>query len=450
MIIPHIRSRKRYIMSKLIPGNQKHLSLQDRITIEKALDQKLSFRNIASVLCKDPTTISKEIKAHRITQPHNSFNEPSNKCAHFKDCKKKNICGIYAPVCKKQCRSCSRCNSMCSDFIPKSYACPLLDKAPFVCNGCSKKSGCRLDKSYYRAATANRQYKTVLVESRNGINISEKDLQVLDSVISPLIRQGQSPYLILKNHPEIHLSEKTIYNYIECGALSVKNLDLPKKVKYKMRSPHPSEIKDTGIFEGRTYKDFTSYMEQYPETNVVEMDTVVGCEGTHKVLLTLFFRNCHLMLIYLLDDKKPESAKKVFDMLEKKLSTLNFCITFPVILTDRGGEFSKPETLECGINNVIRTSIYYCDPMASWQKPGIEKNHEYIRKILPKGSSFDNLTQFHINKIMNHINSTARASLNGLSPIQLAQMLIHEEAFKAFGLHEIKADNITLTENLLK
>lgn len=185
-------------------------------------------------------------------------------------------------------------------------------------------------------------------------------------------------------------------------------------------------------------------MEQYPETNVVEMDTVVGCEGSHKVLLTLFFRNCHLMLIYLLD------VKKVFDMLDKKLSTLNFCLTFPVILTDRGGEFSKPEALECGIDNIIRTSIYYCDPMASWQKPGIEKNHEYIRKILPKGSSFDGLTQFHINKMVNHINSTARASLNGLSPIQLAQMLIHEEAFKAFGLHEIKTDNIILTENLLK
>ena len=437
-------------MSKLIPGNHKHLTLDDRLVIEMGLNENLSLRSIASITCKDPTTISKEIKLHRQQQPHNTFNEPKNKCTLAKDCKKKNVCGTYAPVCKKMCRLCNHCNLHCPDFVPRDYSCPKLDKAPFVCNGCSNKTSCRLDKSYYRASIANRQYKTVLVESRNGINISEKDLDTLDALISPLIRQGQSPYLILQNHPEIQLSEKTIYNYIDSGALSVKNLDLPKKVKYKLRSPHPSEIKNNGIFENRTFKDFSSYLELFPETNVVEMDTVVGCEGSHKVLLTLFFRNSHLMLIYLLNNKRPESVKMIFDMLEKKLTTLNFSILFPVILTDRGGEFSNPDALECGDNGFIRTSIYYCDPMASWQKAGIEKNHEYIRKILPKGSSFDNLTQFHINKIMYHINSTARASLNGLTPIKLARLLIHEEAFTALGMQEIPSDMINLTDSLLK
>jgi IS30 family transposase len=319
-----------------------------------------------------------------------------------------------------------------------------------VCNGCSKKSGCRLDKSYYRAATANRQYKTVLVESRNGINISEDDIKVLDSLISPLILQGQSPYLILQNHPEILLSEKTIYNYIESGVLSVKNIDLPKKVKYKVRSCHSSEIKDSGIFEGRTYKEFTSYLESYPDTNVVEMDTVFGCEGSRKVLLTFFFRNCHLMLAYLMDNKKPDSVKTIFDKLERNMTTPVFAQTFSVVLTDRGSEFSNPDSLECGEGGCIRTSIYYCDPMASWQKPGIEKNHVFIRKILPKGTSFDHLTQNDINKVMNHINSTARASLNGLHPLKLARLLIHKNAIHTFHMREVKNDTINLTPSLIK
>ncbi len=136
--------------------------------------------------------------------------------------KKKNICGTYAPVCKRMCRSCNHCNSHCEDFIPRSYHCSLLDKAPFVCNGCSKKNPCRLDKAYYRSSTAHRQYKTILVESRAGINISPADLVALDELVTPLILQGQSPYMILRNHPEIALSEKTLYNYIESGALSVK------------------------------------------------------------------------------------------------------------------------------------------------------------------------------------------------------------------------------------
>lgn len=123
------------------------------------------------------------------------------------------------------------------------------------------------------------------------------------------------------------------------------------------------------------------------------------------------------MLIYLLPDKTAASVKKVFDSIEKALGTLMFCQLFPVILTDRGGEFSNLDALETGVDKIIRTSIYYCDPMASGQKGGLEKNHEYIRYVLPKGSSFDHLTQWDAYKLASHINSTSRASLNGISPL---------------------------------
>lgn len=207
-----------------------------RITIEMELEKGTSLRQIASQLGKDPTTISKKIKKHRMMQPHNSFNEPSNKCALLKNCKKKHICQLFQPMCKKQCRSCRFCNSRCPDFVPKDYHCPKLDRAPFVCNGCSQKRTCRLDKANYRASNAQREYRTVLVESRKGINISESELTALDCLVTPLINQGHSPYMILQNHPEIDLCEKTLYNYIECGALTAKNVDLPQKVSYKVRN----------------------------------------------------------------------------------------------------------------------------------------------------------------------------------------------------------------------
>lgn len=433
-------------MCKLIPGNQKHLTLDNRIFIEKSLDNNMPFSEIAKYLCKDPTTISKEVKKHRDFKPRNDFVN-FNHCINRRNCKIRNVCKRTIP-CKKQCSSCIECNTHCSSFIED--ICPTVSKAPYVCNGCPKKVPCRLDKYIYRAITSNREYKTLLVEARNGINISEEDLKHLDAIVTPLILQGQTPYQIVKNHPEINCTEKTIYNYIASGALSVKNLDLPRKVKYKIRKPHLSKINNKGIFENRTYMDFLNYMQAYPDTNVVEMDTVVGCEGSHKVFLTLFFRNCKLMLIYLLPDKTTTSVKKVFDQLEDKLSTPGFRKTFPVILTDRGMEFSNPEELESGINNVIRTSIYYCDPMASWQKPNIEKNHEYIRYVLPKGSSFDTLNQWDATKLASHINSTARASLNGLTPIKLAQMLIDKDTVNAFGLRGIPPNDIFLTPELLK
>lgn len=437
-------------MSKQIAGNQKHLTMDDRIVIEKGLDQKRSLRSIAVQLGKDPSTISKEIKKHRSFQEHNRFNEPRNKCALSKDCRKKNICGTFAPVCQKMCRLCNHCNSHCTDFTPRTYHCSKLDKAPFVCNSCSSKIGCRLDKAYYRAATAHRQYRTVLVESRTGINISPENLTSLDELVSPLILQGQSPYMILQNHPEIPCSEKTLYNYIESGALSVKNIDLPKKVKYKIRSSASSDAVDKAIFEGRTYKDLQAFLKEYPDTRVTEMDTVLGCEGSRKVLLTFHFDGCSFMMAYLLDSKEARHVKAVFDSIEHAIGTFSFSSAFPLVLTDRGKEFQSPDALECGQENLVRTSIYYCDPMCSWQKPHCEKNHEYIRKICPKGTSFDSCSQRDVNRMMSHINSAPRQSLGGLSPMALAKMVLPHELLGFFALTEIPADEIVLTPDLLK
>lgn len=437
-------------MSISIPGNHKHMTMDHRIIIEKALDQGYSFRSIALQLEKDPTTISKEVKKHRSVQEHNHFNEPNNKCVLAKDCKKKNICGIFAPVCKRMCRLCNHCNSHCVDFIPRSYHCPKLDKAPFVCNACNKKSTCRLDKAFYRAATAHRHYRTVLVESRNGINISPDDLTKLDELVTPLIMQGQSPYMILQSHPEISCSEKTLYNYIESGALSVKNIDLPKKVKYKVRSSTSSDPVDRAIYQGRTFKDFLSFLKEFPDTKITEMDTVLGCEGSRKVLLTFHFDCCSFMMAYLLDSIEARHVKAVFDSIEHAIGTFAFSNIFSLILTDRGSEFQNPAALECGQKNLIRTSIYYCDPMCSWQKPHCEKNHEYIRKICPKGSSFDEYSQCDINLMMSHINSAPRQSLGGLSPMALANLMLPQELLNFFALTEIPADEIILTPALLK
>lgn len=440
-------------MSKTIPGNQKHLTQDERVVIENELNNAKSLRKIAAMVEKDPSTISYEIKKHRITQPHRDDSLKLggfwNKCTLKGKCVKTNICKSNAYNCRKQCKSCPRCNSVCEDFTPVNYHCSLLDKAPFVCNGCKTKQWCRKDKAFYRATTAHREYRTILVAAREGINISEEELKILDEIVSPLIRQGQSPYVICENHPEIGLSEKTIYNYISSGALTVRNIDLPKKVKYKVRHVHKSEIRDTSIFEGRTYKDFQAFITMYPDTSVTEMDTVVGCDGSTKVLLTLNFNNCSLMVAYLLDNKQPANVVRVFNRIDKAITTVLFTRAMPLILTDRGGEFSDPDTLECGTDNVIRTSIYYCDPMCSWQKPHCEKNHEYIRKICPKGSSFDQYTQKDITLMMSHINSSPRESLGGMTPYQLAKMMLPEELMKFFALEEIAPDKVNLTPSLL-
>ena len=131
--------------------------------------------------------------------------------------------------------------------------------------------------------------------------------------------------------------------------------------------------------QGRTYTDFEYAMKaKYTEDKVVEMDTVKGV---------------NVMLLFLMPDGKAESVKRVFDYLEAGLGIEVFRRLFPVILTDKGSEFKKVDELELTSDEdgflVYRTSLFYCDPMASWQKGCIEKNHEFIRYAIPKKESLN-------------------------------------------------------------
>ncbi len=226
---------------------------------------------------------------------------------------------------------------------------------------------------------------------------------------------------IFAEHKEaIPCSERTLYCYIDAGILSAKNIDLPRKVKYKPRKQSDtSEKLSIECIIGRTYTDFLEYLECHPETNVMKMDTVVGPEPG-KVILTMLFRNCTFMLAFLMDNTKSESVIHVFHFLQNESGSDTFARLFPVILTDRGPEFSNPLALECDEYGEILSKVFYCNANAPYQKRRLEKNHEFLRYIMPKGTSFDALTQDDITLCVNHINSTARGSLNGRTPFERA------------------------------
>jgi len=295
-------------------------------------------------------------------------------------------------------------------------------------------------------------YKSLLKDSREGIALSRQQLYELDCLITPLIKRGQSIAHIYTGHKdEIPCSMKSLYNYIDQGIFTARNIDLPKKVKYKARKKKRKEpVTDYAYREGRTYKDFLSFIQEHPETNVVELDTVHGSNKTGNVMLTMLFRNCSLMLIILMTDCTKECVKKVFDGFEAALGFETFTNTFPIILTDNGPEFKGPADVEKSLSGGERTKVFFCDPLASWQKAKLEKNHGYIRKVIPKGIPITGLTQEDLTLLANHINCTARASLNGRNPLELAQLLLDKKLIHAAGLKPVPADDIMLKKSLLK
>ena len=381
----------------------KHLTLSDRNDIQLGLERGETFKAIGQSILKDPTTVSKEVKRNRQVR-----------------------------------------ESTC-DNLP----CPLLDKAPFVCNGCPKRrQNCGYKKILYLAKQAQKQYEQTLVEAREGTPLNSKTFWDMDKVISDGVKKGQHIYHILKTH-NLDVSSSTVYRHIRKGYLSIAPIDLARAVKFKERqkSKLPSIPKEAK--KGRSYEDFQNYLVLNQLDSWLEMDTVLGRMGG-KVLLTFNLSFCNFIFARLLDNKTAlEVTKHLYDIKNTlHQADKDFFQLFPVILTDNGGEFARVDDIEMDVRG--ESKLFFCDPNRSDQKGRIEKNHTLIRDILPKGTSFDNLTQEDINLVCSHVNSVKRAALNGKSAYELFAFTYGEEIPKLLGISKIPAEDVCQSSKLLQ
>lgn len=433
-------------------GNQKHLTLDQRIEIEKGLTENKSFSAIAKLIGKDPSTISKEVRLHARTKERPDAGYTNPPCINRKNCKLTCLCdeqcGTLCKICKKQDM---RCIDVCPNY--RTAECEKLKKPPYVCNGCGKKTHCLMPRQFYSSKYANDCYRDTLVSSREGINQTPESIQKMNDLLTPLLKEKkQSIAHVYATHAEeIGCSRRTLYTYIDMGIFEVRNIDLRRRVRYKKRKASTStSSKDRTYRQGHNYEDFQKYIQQHPDTLVVEMDCVEGASGDDKALLTFVWRNCNLMLIFLLENQDQECVSEVFVWLEDELGQELFKKLFPVILTDGGSEFADREDLEHFCNGAPSTTVFYCDPYSFWQKGTIEKNHEYIRYILPKGTSFEHLTDKQVGLMMDHINNEKRDSLNGHSPYELSLLLLDNRLHEKLRLRYIEPDDVTISPNLLK
>lgn len=389
----------------------KHLSFEDRCVIEEFLNHNFNFTKISNRLQKNRTCISKEVLKHRFLRGTASADRP----------------------------------------------CCFESKPPYVCNGCDKFNHCKRQKYSYSSHIAFNEYKQTLITSRTNLNITKEQIVSINEIISPLmIYKNHSVNQVYIEHSDLlPFSKTTFYKYIDLGILNVRNIDLPRKVKWKLKKEydyHKDKV-DTSIKVGRFYTDFKDYMEFHPNASIVEMDTVIGTQGGKggNCFLTLLFRQFNFMLIYLMPYKKSVYVNEIFNDLKALLGIDEFKRLFEVILTDNGTEFSDPESIEFDMNTGEKIcSLFYCDTNCSWQKGSIEKNHEYIRYILPKGTSFASLTQDDCFLIASHINSTPRLSLNNHSPYDSILLFLGQNNIEKLKIKKIDYNDIDLSYRLLR
>lgn len=402
-------------MTDLKTARNKHLTLETRIEIQECLDHGMTFKAIGSRIGKDQTTVSKEVKKHITVRATN--------------CIKRNEHG---------------------EELPHEF-CPLLLKAPFICNPCSKRSyGCRKDKQFYFANQAQQSYKATLSEVRTGVSLNRQAFYDNDRIISNGVKEGQHLYHILQTH-NLGVSKSSVYRYVNKGYLSVSAIDLPRVVKFRPRRKQYAPYVPAALKIGRCYEDFGVYCDQNNICSWVEMDTVIGRIGG-KCILTFDFIFCNFMFGLLLDNKTAAEVSAKIIALKKRLIAAHLCFgkLFPVILTDNGGEFADVFTVETGLDETKETSLFFCDPNKAYQKPHVEKNHTLFRDILPKGSSLDGLEQDTVDLIFSHVNSVKRKQLNGKSSFELFAFAFGEDAPKALGISFVEPDQVVQSPRLLR
>ena len=417
-----------------------HLTLEDRRIILTGITNGSTKTAIAQTIGKDKSTVGKEIKLHRTL---------SHKCSLPLEC-----------INYRKCIFDRKCTPDCSEYEP--FRCSRRDRSPGACNGCSNWKYCRFDKYQYCPEDAQMDYRTTLVDSRQGVNMTVQEAKKMAETIGPLLRQGQSPYQIVTTHPELGISEKTLYNYIEGDvfheAAGITVMDLRRQVSRKISKKKSKGYKkrtDRKYLQGRTHKDCCLYMAENPNAFMTQMDTVYNNETEGPFIQTFKFIGPGVLFAVYQETKTALSMKQGVDLLEKILGREVFRKYVHILLTDRGTEFTAAEEMENSADGTRRTRVFYCDPMQSGQKGSLENKHIELRYILPKGTDLRKLglvDQDSLNLVISHVDSVPVEKLGGKSPLDVAEFMYHDlyEKLISFGIQKIEKDRIILKPYLLK
>lgn len=431
---------------------QKHMTKEMRERIEKGIREGESLKEIAKAIDKDPTTISKEVYKHRnkvIKDPKSTLvSSFCTKCSNFHKCDIVHLCKVQR--CSKKCKSCNNLNPtlICSFFIENK--CKRLSRFPYVCNGCSKRIRCRLEKYEYVPITAQRDYEKELRESRQGFNLTGDEFKKIDEVFKEGFENGQSINHIIANNPGLGISVRTGYNYVNSGNFQVKHNDLPNYMNHILKK-RKTISKDYEYLEnrnmnrkGREYYDYLLYVDSNDIIYHGELDCVGITKDYVGALLTIIIPKWSFLLLYKLDIKDMAHVDECINFVYNAMGYEKFNKYLGVLLTDRGPEFNDYQGIEFDKDGVRRCRLFYCDSGQSTQKPFVERINREIRRYVFKGQSVENITQDDCNLIASYINNMTLDGLGNRSPYEFAKRFLGEEILNKLNVKYIKPNDLII------
>ena len=373
-----------------------------RTQLQTLLKVKKSLSDIAKEMNTSRQTLYRELLRNSYTV---SLDKPGirSSCIHYLECKRNNK--SYRLECPRD----------CIKYQPGRQPC--LKKYPFVCNNCCKRKHCNFLHYYYDSEHASINYHERISDDKKVPKTDVNEIKKVNRIVSPLISKGQSIEAILMNHPEIRFSSLTIRNWIKQGLLNCKLSELrmfgrrilSKQYNYSKKKDY-KKLSSKKI--GHKYNDYRLYLQDHPDSLIVQLDTIIGCIDGNKSILTIHIVNHKFQFGIILEQHTKE---EVFNRLNelfinlKQLELNNGLAIYSsfteLILTDNGPEFDALVDF-CDLDSNIH--VFFCHPLSSFEKGSCERNHVLVRYIHYKGWSFDDLNQNDVDLLFSNINSYPR------------------------------------------
>ena len=254
------------------------------------------------------------------------------------------------------------------------------------------------------------------------------DYKYAEYIENKIVKENYSPEAVLgelrvQNRAKdfsVSICIRTLYNYIDKGVfLNLTNKNLPVKRNKKRGYKKVRVQKRASV--GTSIEERPEYIKDRKEFGHWEMDSVVGKRGKSKnTFLVLTERKTRNEIIFKLPDHSAAEVVKAVDRLEITWGSM-FSNVFKTITVDNGTEFSYFNELErsCTKPNEKRTKVYYCHPYSSWERGSNENNNKMVRRIVPKGTNFNDMTDDEVLDMQIWINGYPRRIHNYHSAAEL-------------------------------
>ena len=425
-MVYHFLPRRPTKKGKTNMKEKKRIGHDDRINLQAAIAKGLTLAQAAKLLCKSRSTVYREI-LNNLTP---------------KDCR----------------HTCSHCRKSCPQAKRPPFrhgGCPLFEAIecerwkswPYCCNGCPESQYCTNRKRHYDCVDANALSIRKRHEPRAFKGISDADVAAMDRIVSEGVLNGQSLHHIWESDAELQgiCCERTVRRYVYAGYLSVKAHQLPRYVRYSHKYGYSEKRPvNVGRMLGRTYSDYRKWVESHPEANLWQYDSVEGKATDKKAILTITYPEFRFQFGYLVAKGNAQPVLRKLRGLRKLLGA-EYAEAFGCNLSDNGPEFARfHEIEEWGVK------AFFTNPYRSTDKAACERNHEFIRYVIPKGRSLDGLTQAKVELLFSHINSYVRGSNENRTPYDLMAARFGEGFMEAIGIRRIPAKEVLLKPSLLK